>query len=341
MSVRSLAVDRNDQAKLRHGREVNEGIVVMNGEFSQYCPYFFTREGAPIQLVGNYRGAAAFLIAGGPSFAEMDKAPLKSVWTMTLNNSTASFRSNANVIVDDPARFSYSTWLDPLIQKFVPMSHFEKPMWDNRLLGEGDEASQRWEKAAIKVGDCPNVVGYRRNEKFMARRFLQEDTINWGMHGKWGGGRSVLLASLRILHLLGFRRVYLLGVDFEMSDEKRYHFQEERTAAAIQGNMSTYAKLQGWLAELQPYFLKAGYVVKNCNPTSCLKAFPFMPYEEAIAEATGHLGNYAMERTAGMYRKMQDKLAEIGQAQPETASTDGTPSPTVENAASEDAPAPQ
>ena len=80
MSARSLAVDRNDHAKLRHGREVHEGHLV-NAEFSQYCPHFFTREGAALPLVGTYRGAAAFLIAGGPSFAEVDKAPLHSVST--------------------------------------------------------------------------------------------------------------------------------------------------------------------------------------------------------------------------------------------------------------------
>ena len=62
---------------------------------------------------------------------------------------------------------------------------------------------------------------------------------------------------------------------------------------------SNYQKFQDWFTELQPYFLKERFVVKNCNPTSKLTAFPFMPYEDAVAEATAHLGDYRHERTWG------------------------------------------
>ena len=179
---------------------------------------FFTREGASLSLVGSYRGTGAFLIGAGPSFAVVDKARLGRVWAMTLNNACASWRGQGNCTVDEPSRFSLSMWLDPTVQKFVPMGHFEKPLWDNRLLREEGASEhslrQQWEQAAMKLGDCPNVIGYRRNEKFHAPRFLYEETVNWGNHKKYGGGRSVLLAALRILFLLGFRRVYLLGGGF-------------------------------------------------------------------------------------------------------------------------------
>lgn len=233
---------------------------------------------------------------------------------MTLNNGPTTIRPNANCTVDEPGRFNLSTWLDPTIMKFVPMGQFEKPLWDNRLLTIDGQPVQKWEPSKLRVGDCPNVIGYRRNEKFHAPRFLYEETINWGNHAKYGGGRSVMLAAMRILFLLGFRRVYLLGVDFEMTPEKKYHFPEDRHAGAIRGNMQTYARLQKWFTELQPYFLKERFIVKNCNPQSKLTTFPFMPYEEAVAEATAHLGDYRHERTEGMYRKRDEKLAEIGLA---------------------------
>jgi len=309
MASRSLSVDKNDQAKLRHGRNTHEGILI-HREFGQACPFFFTREGAQLSIVGQYRGASAFLIGGGPSFGGCDKSLLHRVWTMTLNNSVTSWRSNANCIDDEPSRFSLSMWLDPRIQKFVPMAHFEKPLWDNRRLRSGDQ----WQPTDIKVGDCPNVVGYRRNEKFHAPRWLYEETINWGNHTKYGGGRSVLLASLRILYLLGFRKVYLLGVDFDMSPERKYHFPEDRTSASIRGNTQTYAKLAKWLGELQPYFLKAGYFVKNCNPRSNLRAFPFISYTDALSDATAHLGTFESERTTGMYQKLEEKIAALNGA---------------------------
>ena len=118
--MKSLATDKNDAAKLRHGRAVHEGVVV-GGEFGQACPMFFTREGANLSLEGSFRGAAAFLIGAGPSFLEVDKTRLGRVWAMTLNNACASWRGQANCTVDEPSRFSLSMWLDPTVQKFVPV----------------------------------------------------------------------------------------------------------------------------------------------------------------------------------------------------------------------------
>jgi hypothetical protein len=279
-------------------------------EFYQPCPFFFTRESAALPLVGMYRGGSAFLICSGPSFAALDKALLKKpgIWAMTTNNASVSFKSNASVSVDDPCRFNASMWLDPSITKFVPSSHFEKPLWDNRFLVD---KGQQWGLSTMVVGDCPNVIGYRRNEKFVPERFLYEDTINWGNHKKWGGGRSVMLAALRILFLLGFRKVYLLGVDFYMSGDKKYHFEEERTPSAVRGNMSTYEKMIGWFAQLQPFFLAENFVVKNCNPESRLTAFPFMKYEDAIKEATSIIGDTTKEQTSGMYTSMEEKMAAL------------------------------
>lgn len=328
--MRSLFVDKHDQGKLRHGRSLHEGTVLV-GEYGQVCPFFFSREGASLSLVGQARGGAAFLIAGGASFGSVDRSKLASVWTMTLNNSIASWRSQANCIVDEPSRFNMSMWLDPRVQKFIPMSHFEKPLWDNRRLLIDGTWQQRWEPSKLKAGDCPNVVGYRRNEKFHAPRWLYEETLNWGNHAKFGGGRSVMLPALRILFLLGFRRVYLLGVDFEMRPDLKYHFPEDRSPASVKGNMSTYAHLQKWFTELQPYFLKHQFIVHNCNPHSRLTAFPFMDYEEAIGEATCHLGDVAQERTVGMYRKIEEKIAEITPPPPAPAPAPAEAAAAAEN----------
>jgi len=305
-----------DFAGLRLGRADHEGRL-SDPIARSYFPYFFTRDGATVNLTGQYRGASAFLVASGPSFQSVSKEELRKVWTMTLNNACTTFRGQASCTVDDPSRFNLSMWLDPRIQKFVPLSHFEKPLWDNRCLGQNGELVQKWEKSSLRLGDCPNVIGYRRNEKFQPSQWLEEDTINWGNHKKYGGGRSVMLAAIRILHLLGFRRVYLLGVDFEMSPEARYHFDEERSGGAVRGNNATYEKLQERFAALQPYFLEAGFVVKNCNLDSRLEAFPKISFADALQEATAELGNYDREKTNGMYVKLGLKEAAVNGASKE------------------------
>jgi hypothetical protein len=306
MQFESLAIDKKDHANFTN--QEPERAEPSTTENAQMCnPFFFNHQRAPLHLTGTYRNASAFLIGGGPSFARVDKYRLDPVWTMTLNNASASYRGKAACFVDDPSRFSLSVWLDPTIQKFVPISALTKTLWDNRLLTAGKKVGQKWQASDVKLGDCPNVVGYRRNEKFDAARFLYENTINWGCHAKFGGGRSVMLPALRILFLLGFRRVYLLGVDFEMSGTKKYHFCEDRPPNTIRSNMQTYAKLQKWFAELQPHFLKEHFVIKNCNSESKLKVFPLVSLDDAIAEATETLGDYTMERTFGMYKPVSQK----------------------------------
>lgn len=318
---RSLAKDRTDVTALHSPKWLEESDVPMRA-LGEQIPFFYTRGGAVLALEGQFRGGHAFLMAGGPSIGGLDLVPLRQRWVMTLNNAARTFRGNANCTVDDPSRFSLSMWLDPTLLKFTPMSHFEKPLWDNRLVQTDSGWRQRWEAANLKLGDCPNVVGFRRNEKFHAPRWLAEDTVNWGNHGKYGGGRSVLLASLRVLYLLGFRHVYLLGVDFEMTETKRYHFPEGRTTNAIRGNASTYVKLQSWLSELQPLFMKEHNIVRNSNPSSKLTAFPYYPYAEALAESGMRLGDVMNERTEGMYQTLDEKLGRVAATNSEVAASE-------------------
>ena len=314
--VRSLKIDQNDENTMTNESGWGEKKYIPTG--LPTVPFFYTRDRWPAPLVGTFHGSSAFLIASGPSFVEVDKSLLSKpgIWTMTLNNAVRSFRGNAACIVDDPSRFVSSLWLDPKIMKFVPSSHFKKPIWDNRtFVGKDGKTDARWCPMDMNVGDCPNVYGYMRNEKFHAPRFLYEETVNWGNHKNWGGGRSVMLASLRILHLLGFRRVYLVGVDFEMSDQKRYHFDEGRTESAVKCNMSTYSKMIQWFTELKPIFDHDGFIVKNCNPNSNLRVFPMTTVAEAVQEASEYMGDVANERTRGMYSKYEEKMQTFHQFQ--------------------------
>ncbi len=257
---------------------------------------FINAAGTPLPLENHYRGAHAFLIGGGPSLSDYDLQPLGRRWSMTLNNAGKTFRGNANCTLDLPSSFSLSTWLDPTIMKFMPARHFSATLWDNRCL----DATQRWQPSALTPADCPNVLGFRRSATFDASRWLHEEKINCGQRGGLGG-LSVLVAALRILFVLGFRRVYLLGVDFHMSEGRPYHFAEQRDAVEVSINQQSYEKQQKMLSELQPFFLGAGYVVKNCNPKSLLTAFPQLDYREALAESGAALGDVAAERTLGMY----------------------------------------
>jgi hypothetical protein len=159
--------------------------------------------------------------------------------------------------------------------------------------------------------ECPNLVYFRRNEKFEPKRFLWEYTFNWGDHSKWGGGRTCMLAALKILFVLGFREVYLLGCDLQMDEDKKYHFHEERDKGAQKGNMSTYKKMiEVYYPQLKKQFDKYGFNVHNCNPDSRLKVFPYLPYEEAVNRASGPM-DIDTELSYGMYKTFDVKKSEM------------------------------
>lgn len=273
----------------------------------QPSPMFFTRDGHPLWLGDFYRGRSAFLIGGGPSFAALDHSPLAQpgILTMGINNSPRTFRPNLWVSVDSPDHWIRSIWLDPTIVKFAPISHQGKKIFN----------SDTWQFMRQRVADCPSVVYYRRNEHFQHKQWLYEDCFNWGNHKNHGGGRSVLLPAIRILFLLGIRNVYLLGVDFNMSESSKYHFDQDRNPGSIKGNQSTYDKLNEWFKLLRPHFEKEGFFVYNCNPASNLKAFEHKSYKDALSESLGHMDyvDLANERTKGLYdTKTEDKAKGVG-----------------------------
>lgn len=312
MRERSLREAKDDDHTFRHPRERHAGMS-LEMEYHQACPHFFTYDRAAIPLEGIYRGASAFLICNGPSFAGLDHNKIRKAGVMTfgINNGPKSFRPNFWTCVDDPARFLKSIWLDPKITKFVPQAHFDKKIFDN----------ETWKMIDIKVGNCPNVIGYMRNEKFHAPRFLTENSLNWGSHKDYGGGRSVMLPSIRILHLLGFRKIYLLGCDMKMTENYTYHFDEQRSKGAVNCNMSTYDRLKNeYLPALKPIFDAEGFQVFNCNPDSELKVFPFVSFEDAIKEATSKLGDVDNERCWGMYSKPEEKAQWVNEPSEEQKS---------------------
>jgi len=290
MLYKSIKEDENDNRAFRY----TVGGDVMKNECDEFCPHFFTADRASVVLEGLYKNMSVFLICNGPSFAGLNHDLLRKPGIMTfgINNGARTFRPNFWTCVDDPVRFIKSIWLDPKITKFIPYNHFDKPIFDN----------EKWVVMDKKVKDCPNVLGYMRNEHFQPEIFLKETSLNWGNHKNFGGGRSVMLPALRILYLLGFRNVYLLGCDMKMSETYTYHFDEQRSKGAVNCNMGTYDRLKHeYLPKLQPIFDNAGFKVYNCNLDSELKCFPFISYSDAITAAIKDLGDVDNERTFGLY----------------------------------------
>ncbi len=250
---------------------------------------FFRANGAPVELVNLFQGRAIFIVCNGPSFSNTNWSLLRKpgILTFGMNNGAHLFRPNLWAALDDPVRFMESIWRDAAILKFVPVKQMFKPIWIHT----------KGEISRDLVRDYPNVIGFRRNERFDAEQWLSEPTINWGNHADLAGGRSVMLPVLRIAYVLGFRKAFLIGCDFQMDEARKYWFPEDRSPNAISNSAYSYTRLREYFRSLQPKFLDAGFHVYNCTPGSRLEAFPFQELEAAVAEHAIDLS----ESTYGMY----------------------------------------
>lgn len=218
---------------------------------------------------GGRAPSTLFLCCNGPSLAGVDLASLRvpGALVMAVNNGGHLIRPDLWVCVDHPTRFMGSIWEDPAILKFVPDGHGRSPLWDERL----DAASARL------VRDCPGVVGYPAGKLFRPATWLTEPRVTYGQDRF-----CVMLAALKLAWHLGFRRVYLLGVDWVYDHERAYFFDEDRTAEHAAQNTTLFEIIGRYLGQLRPWFERAGYEIYNCNSASGLRVFDHCPLERAL-----------------------------------------------------------
>jgi len=250
-------------------------------------------------LTNRMRGASAFLCVNGPSaMAEIDKNLLykPGITKMCVNNGAKAVRPNLWTCVDPPDRFLKSVYFDPNITKFVPQGFCTKALWDT----EFDTPHTK------KLCDAPNVYQYDRETGFTPDKFLTAPKICWGLgkgqkYKSTTGVRSVMLVATRILCELGFSNIFIVGCDFHMQEGQPYSFAESKHSGGCRANNKAYEGLNLMFSELRPELERAGVNVYNTYSKSGLRAFDYVPFEDAIAVALKPVGDPETEITEGMY----------------------------------------
>jgi hypothetical protein len=160
-----------------------------------------------------------------------------------------------------------------------------------KKIGEGE-----FKKIKQKVPACPNVWAFRRESWFVPDdSFFTEIGACWGNLNvgveKTGDKKTVctLLLGLRLLYYLGSRRIYLVGVDFRMSPDRGYSFAQGRDQGACNSNNRQFSVVNDWICRLcdSGALERFGLEVYNCYQNSGLRAFPYVPFEEAVKDARG------------------------------------------------------
>ena len=215
----------------------------------------------------------AFLIGFGPSFRTMDKGRLLNLpvpvaccghWCFVNGIRTDHFFS-----FDPPGSFPKGIYADSRIAKHT------------RFALQAEKSPE-----GVALRECPNMHFYDDNLSFDPKTFLTEPTVNWGddplplsndelkkiidsgVQSYDAGVRASVLAALRILYQLGFRRVFMVGYDFAESDYRPHQY---------------WRRLVERFKRLKPTFTAAGYELLNCSRNSALRCYPFIELDEAIA----------------------------------------------------------
>jgi len=240
-------------------------------------------------------GGSAFLVGGGPSANDLplELMSRRGVFSLAVNNAAGHprIRPQAFVCSDPPKKFSHSIWFDPAIMKFVPTP---------KLNGRRSRLRQKINGSFVDlkkgVADCPNVWAFQRYSWLRPNdEFFTADGACWGNHESGckltGEKKTVctMLLGLRLLYYLGAQRIFLLGVDFKMAPGYGYSFEQERKADAVASNNAQFQIVGSWLSKMQNdgVFSRFGVEVYNCFQQSGLRAFPYVPFEDAIKDAQG------------------------------------------------------
>lgn len=230
-------------------------------------PLNVTRRGKPIDLEGLWSPNPAFLVASGPDLEKFDLARLKErgVASLGVNNAAARAPVKAWCFGDPQDKFHHGLYLDPTVMTFSAHTKIHRKI-KARVNG-------RFHNTRVRVDGTPNTFTYERGTGFDPDQFFTTTWAHWGK-GKQqpegvepAGCLATLFCGFRILHYLGVRRIYLLGVDH--------------------GNRRRYRQEQEAFERLLPTFERAGLEMFNCNKKSGCKVFPFVDFDVAVEDCKG------------------------------------------------------
>lgn len=244
-------------------------------------------------------GGAAFLVCGGPSLNQIDYTRLgeRGIFALGVNNVSGYVPVSAFVCSDPPSKFHSGIFLDPKIMKFLPTPKLKKSRGKLREKVTVDQGGI-FREMHKTTADCPNVWGFERRSWLACdHTWFTENSAAWGNHNdgveRTGEEKTAntMFLGLRILQYLGAKKIFLLGVDFKMDETKglhdNYSFGEKRDVGACVSNNRQYIVAENWLTRLRPMFEKFGFRTYNCNPTSNLRAFEYVPFEIALEVCRG------------------------------------------------------
>lgn len=224
----------------------------------------------------------------------VDRLRERGIVSLAINNAAGYAPVTAWTFSDPQYKFHHGVFLDPKVITFSPTPKLGKHLRYKHPSGE-------FQFTDLRVCDCPNSWGYGRRTMLDVETFLTDDCAHWGWGGKQGEDRSfsalnTMFLGLRLLHYMGVRTIYLLGVDFQREPDQFYAWDQDK------GGGGSWQKSIKLLSRLKPHFQDRGLKLFNCNPQSALEVFDHVDFGSAMEHCRGMVPAEPLD-LAGWYNK--------------------------------------
>ncbi len=263
-------------------------------------------------LRGLWAPSPAFLVCGGPSLRDvrLDRLRERGVVSLGVNLSAAWVPVKAWVFSDPQTKFHHGLYLDPGVMTFCPQPKMERGFMVKMKDGSWRRTTEKIKRitVGITVRDCPNTFGYHRRTCFVPNEFFTTPYAHWGP-GKHQppdvpaiGCFCTMLIGIRLLHWLGVRKIYMIGVDHQGRDGKCYGFPNEKGE-----RVARYDLERQMLEALVEPMKRHGVELINCSATSRCNLYCYVPFDDAVDDCKGDVPNEPFD-CYGWYLKNEVQL---------------------------------
>ncbi len=263
---------------------------VLHPDFSH--PTFFRHNGANVNLFNWYNQDTVYLIGRGPSLGKIVEN--KTVKNLLLHPSIVKFGMNTSpeildnrvnlwAGVDKLRKFPESIYKNPNIMKFLPMNRYQVTYEGNEVDAERGVAYKS--DHHVLACHCANTVGVQtflleqgiKTQMSFGNSYLGSTAV---LYGYYKGMKSVFLFALKICLLLGFKKIVLLGVDFDMNTTAPYYLNtlSDYNKFHVDHNNKLYVTLSPLMKEIYNLLESgvSGYKTKIFTANK-IKSMPFIP----------------------------------------------------------------
>lgn len=212
-----------------------------------------------------------FIVGGGPSLAGLSLSSLECKTTIAINKSIFDIPSPSHFITVD------YTFLSKIKSRLAEFQNIHT----NKVFIANLEASYMKEKNG-KIVDMRSDMTYVLNDFNMIVKSYQTEGIGYSFQ-EFRTGENTGFCALQLAVLLGYKRIYLLGIDLSCTGKTHYHegYAGQR-ASTFKPKLDKYA-LYFKTALKSMKELRPDIKVFSCCPTSCVnEIIDYIPYERIL-----------------------------------------------------------